>query len=216
MNTVFRALLSVQFLIVVFVIYPACAKDVKPATAGFAEMSGSFGNEATVLAPSSLYYQIFMPAENRIIKHMSYSSQVYQTWSFTTLSDTWTETLNDLDPAIYNDLSISSYLSGYQYRYSYLPVTRLPSNRFYQRLILVLTPHDKYKIPIFSNLALQKVKFTSDNVYLDFEGKITQNLTYNFNFDLNTDSIYADPARLIDFNHSSIPDLTLTLRYNFY
>ena len=128
--------------------------------------------------------------------------------------DTGPSAFDMIGPGSYYDQNISFYLMSSRFKYSYLPLFELHSNRLYQILTHTLT-HDDGKYTIFSNLMLNKVQFKSDNIYFDFEGKITQNLTYNLNFDINTGGIYVGPIRLGDLNYSSIPNSTFTLHYYF-
>ncbi len=215
MRTNYPAVLFLQFLLVVSVSYPVRAQVVKPFRPGLKESSGSHVNSTIFAASEGLYFQIFMPVGNYISKYGNFGWPGFQTWSFSPLPKVWVSPLYMQRPGAYYDQNISLYLLRSQYNYSYIPLIRLNSNRFYQTMVLALTPGDKYKVTIFSNLVLNKVKIRSDNIFLNFEGTITPNLTYNLNFDLNTDGLYVDPVRLIDLNSSSIPDSKFTLHYYF-
>jgi hypothetical protein len=195
MRAIFPVLLLFIIINIFFVSFQVCAYDIEPG---------------------GLYNQIFMPIGNLTVKYSIFRGYGFKTWSFSPLPTAWPATIYMVEPGTYYDQNIAFFLLRSQFKYSYRPLYGLYSSRFYQTLIFALTPDDKYNFSVFSTLGLNKVQFKSDYIYLVFEGKITPNLTYNINFDLNTDGIYVDPTRLGNLNDISIPDSTLTLRYYFH
>jgi hypothetical protein len=215
MRALFTTLLLTPILIILSVSFPVGAQDSGTLKKDFEASQARNGSGIKVVSTDGMYNQIFMPVGDYGTLYGVPAWRTLRSWSFSPIPEAWPGAMEMIEPGIYYDRNISFYLLRSKFKYSYLPLFGLHSSRFYRTVILALTPDNKYAFTIFSNLVLNKVQFRSDYILFDFEGKITSNLTYNINFDLDTEGMYVDPVRLIDLNYSLIPDSTFTLHYHF-
>lgn len=102
-----------------------------------------------------------------------------------------------------------------EYRYSYITLTRLDSNRFLQTIVVGLESLNNLSVPVLSNLVLKKISLKSESIFFKFKGSISPAFSYNFNIDLYTDILYTNPLNILKGYDESIANSRFSINYRF-